>query len=86
VTVAPSPVDFNGNGIAGCALCGLRFVPTFRHGRRVQECPRCDGDRVTAEVEAELDAETRAALLPKVGRNAPCPCGSGTKYKKCCGR
>lgn len=23
---------------------------------------------------------------PKVGRNAPCPCGSGKKYKKCCGR
>ena len=23
---------------------------------------------------------------PKVGRNEPCPCGSGKKYKKCCGR
>ena len=23
---------------------------------------------------------------PKVGRNAPCPCGSGRKYKNCCGR
>jgi len=23
---------------------------------------------------------------PKVGRNEPCPCGSGEKYKKCCGR
>jgi hypothetical protein len=23
---------------------------------------------------------------PKVARNAPCPCGSGRKYKKCCGR
>ncbi|MFO8015340.1 MAG: preprotein translocase subunit SecA [Phycisphaerae bacterium] len=23
---------------------------------------------------------------PKVGRNDPCPCGSGKKYKKCCGR
>jgi preprotein translocase subunit SecA len=22
----------------------------------------------------------------KVGRNDPCPCGSGKKYKKCCGR
>ena len=22
----------------------------------------------------------------KIGRNAPCPCGSGKKYKKCCGR
>jgi hypothetical protein len=24
--------------------------------------------------------------LPRIGRNAPCPCGSGKKYKKCCGR
>lgn len=22
----------------------------------------------------------------KIGRNEPCPCGSGLKYKKCCGR
>ncbi|MDY6954197.1 MAG: SEC-C metal-binding domain-containing protein [Thermodesulfobacteriota bacterium] len=22
----------------------------------------------------------------KIGRNAPCPCGSGKKYKKCCGK
>ena len=45
-----------------------------------------------------LDADTRKALYkeqklsttvvntqPKVGRNDPCPCGSGKKYKKCCG-
>ncbi len=25
-------------------------------------------------------------IQPKVGRNDPCPCGSGKKYKKCCGR
>ena len=23
--------------------------------------------------------------MPKVGRNEPCPCGSGKKFKKCCG-
>lgn len=23
---------------------------------------------------------------PRVGRNEPCPCGSGKKFKKCCGR
>jgi hypothetical protein len=29
----------------------------------------------------------RAASVPeRVSRNAPCPCGSGKKYKKCCGR
>ncbi|MCR5402134.1 MAG: preprotein translocase subunit SecA [Treponema sp.] len=25
-------------------------------------------------------------MAPKVGRNDPCPCGSGKKYKQCCGR
>ncbi|MFH1888815.1 MAG: preprotein translocase subunit SecA [Candidatus Omnitrophota bacterium] len=40
-----------------------------------------------------LPSETRKAVKqspqvsgPKVGRNDPCPCGSGKKYKKCCGR
>ena len=27
-----------------------------------------------------------AKAAPRVGRNDPCPCGSGRKYKKCCGR
>lgn len=26
-----------------------------------------------------------AVAADKIGRNAPCPCGSGKKYKKCCG-
>lgn len=30
-------------------------------------------------------AETVVRESPKVGRNDPCPCGSGKKYKKCCG-
>jgi len=28
---------------------------------------------------------SQAAISQKVGRNEPCPCGSGKKYKKCCG-
>ncbi len=30
-------------------------------------------------------AKRNAASHPKVGRNSPCPCGSGKKYKRCCG-
>ena len=30
--------------------------------------------------------ETIRRDMPKVGRNDPCPCGSGKKYKNCCGR
>jgi uncharacterized protein YecA (UPF0149 family) len=29
--------------------------------------------------------KTDAHAGPKVGRNDPCPCGSGRKFKKCCG-
>ncbi len=50
------------------------------------------------EWDAIYDKETRDALYkkektshtvvkaPKVGRNDPCPCGSGKKFKKCCGK
>jgi preprotein translocase subunit SecA len=32
------------------------------------------------------DNVTVVRSTPKVGRNDPCPCGSGKKYKQCCGR
>lgn len=32
------------------------------------------------------DAGAGRAAAPRVGRNDPCPCGSGKKYKKCCGQ
>jgi len=36
--------------------------------------------------EGEPGARTVRRKDQKVGRNAPCPCGSGKKYKKCCGK
>jgi uncharacterized protein len=36
---------------------------------------------VTAQT---LSAPNTVVGMPKVGRNDPCPCGSGKKYKKCC--
>jgi len=33
---------------------------------------------------AQIDKQQQKP--PKIGRNDPCPCGSGKKYKKCCGR
>ena len=46
-------------------------------------------DILTAERRKEITREFRAAGVYKaeqtVGRNDPCPCGSGKKYKKCCG-
>jgi HEAT repeat protein len=38
------------------------------------------------EGESEAEAVPAAAPAAKTGRNDPCPCGSGKKYKKCCGQ
>ena len=32
------------------------------------------------------ESEKRPVRVKKIGRNEPCPCGSGKKYKNCCGR
>ena len=37
-------------------------------------------------VSQETDPATMVAAVPRVGRNDPCPCGSGKKYKLCHGR
>ena len=39
----------------------------------------------TAAGEEAARTKTVTRDQPKVGRNEPCPCGSGKKYKKCCG-
>ena len=36
-------------------------------------------------VHERMLAATYQREHPKVGRNDPCPCGSGKKFKKCCG-
>ncbi len=40
----------------------------------------------TGEVETTVDTATQVAAVPRVGRNEPCPCGSGKKYKHCHGK
>ena len=40
----------------------------------------------TGEVQTTVDDSTVAKAVPRVGRNDPCPCGSGKKYKQCHGK
>jgi preprotein translocase subunit SecA len=40
----------------------------------------------TGEEDLELVIPSARRESPRVGRNEPCPCGSGKKYKNCCGR
>ncbi|ABV89113.1 preprotein translocase subunit SecA [Shewanella pealeana] len=63
--------------------------------RRRQEDAKIRRDYQHAEAEAIVGAEESAALAAtqptvrdgeKVGRNDPCPCGSGKKYKQCHGK
>ena len=53
------------------------------------ELPQWD-DLLSPERRKELYLEQKKSNTvvkpPKIGRNDPCPCGSGKKYKKCCGR
>jgi hypothetical protein len=48
------------------------------------ERPHADAFPPIEEKQPELKPVGRKA--DKIGRNEPCPCGSGKKYKKCCGR
>lgn len=61
-------VDFSAEGIDRDQLCILRETSRFRRHKGLWYY--LDGScRITHE---------------KVGRNSPCPCGSGKKFKRCC--
>jgi len=48
------------------------------------QAPQMEGE---GAVDQPQDSSFSTKLSnPKVGRNDPCPCGSGKKYKKCCGQ
>lgn len=53
------------------------------------ELPHWD-ELLTKEKKKEITKEYRSSKIivkdKKIGRNEPCPCGSGKKYKKCCGK
>jgi preprotein translocase subunit SecA len=61
------------------ALEAQRQTPT---GVRYEHASATSGE--TEPESADIQTVTRHA--PKVGRNAPCPCGSGKKYKQCHGK
>ena len=64
-----------------------RRTPGRRAGSpRRQQPRRTQGNSTTsASDEAAFASQQAMGNMPKVGRNAPCPCGSGKKYKRCHG-
>ena len=43
-------------------------------------------DGIVASTSGDGTVKKQPRKVQKIGRNDPCPCGSGKKYKKCCGR
>jgi preprotein translocase subunit SecA len=55
------------------------YIADFQRPREQNLTFSGGGDEPAAKKPVKRESE-------KIGRNAPCPCGSGKKYKKCCGR
>jgi len=47
---------------------------------------RQEASDIVSEAAAAVEKAKPVRVGPKVGRNDPCPCGSGKKYKHCCGK
>jgi SEC-C motif domain protein len=71
-----------GEGMEGDSEGWVEFIARF-HGGQLHERSRFMKE---AGQWFYLDGELLQPLpAARPGRNAPCPCGSGKKYKKCCG-
>ncbi len=55
-------------------------------GEAAPPLPKGKASDIVNEAAAALEKAKPTRAGPKVGRNDPCPCGSGKKYKNCCGR
>jgi len=66
-------------------LTGMNGQLTVRQRRRDQPMMEHHGALSEGEDSGSAAVKTVRRQGAKVGRNAPCPCGSGKKYKKCCG-
>jgi SEC-C motif-containing protein len=62
----------------------VEFVATYQSNGRIAEHRERSVFRKTRDGRW-LFVRGAPPELAKVGRNDPCPCGSGKKYKKCCG-
>ncbi len=59
----------------------------FKRGPRRNASQLAEYANRMSESDAEFEPPATPYIAPpKVGRNDPCPCGSGKKFKKCCGK
>ena len=64
---------------------GPRYRPPPKVSGQLEPRPIRDSEWDT-ETDPTIPTHTLRAEGTRVLPNAPCPCGSGRKYKKCCGR
>jgi preprotein translocase subunit SecA len=61
---------------------GIQLAPTVMSNDRLI----LQGAQKTMNESGQVERKPRDESGKKIGRNDPCPCGSGKKYKKCCGK
>ena len=61
----------------------IQLPPRVVHRPKMQETRE---NAISAQSDSEGAKLQKTAVLQKIGRNDPCPCGSGKKYKKCHGK
>ena len=57
-----------------------------RHYREVKQAIQTPGHPILAQIPKEFRPAAPRVERSQAGRNDPCGCGSGKKFKKCCGR
>ncbi len=63
------------------------YIRYLNHARIIEEIEEEQVEELQYAAGGESGrSPVRQRKSTKVGRNAPCPCGSGKKYKKCCGK
>ncbi len=89
-------LDLRGSLIDACTLTGERF-PEYDKWRREDIEATASARRRMANLDSILPPDTLPPVKPEpprdtivgkptAGRNDPCPCKSGKKFKKCCGK
>ncbi len=77
-------------GEDGDSEATVEFIATYKEGgivkphHEVSRFSKLDDEWFYVDGKLVIP-KTATRGEPKVGRNDPCPCGSGKKYKKCCG-
>ncbi|MBM6888333.1 SEC-C domain-containing protein [Pseudoflavonifractor phocaeensis] len=78
----PHSMSFGPN-LRGALASGAMNAAELREGVLAMDLPN---EELRASMLGEIAAATGPGKAKKVGRNDLCPCGSGKKFKKCCGR